>query len=355
MILLEEATPNTTQQAMVATVCTPMQEEQWFEESSITMPEAPEHGALVKMTGCGLCGSDLDKVLNNKAQAGQVLGHELVGVIEAVNGEGVGYFNVGDRIVSAHHVPCLQCQYCLNGSESMCRQFKTTNFYPGGFSQYVALTHGHLKHTAFKIPEHISDVAASAIEPLACVLKAIERGEKLSGRLENGKVGIIGLGFIGLMAGQVYKQHGYQVTGIEISTERQQLAINHQFVDAALDPKSDLKDAAYSFDVIFLTVLNQQTVKTALTLLRDGGTLVIFSGSKPDTVTVDPNTLYFREITLVPSYSPSLHTLKKAANMVFNQQINVETLCTHQFSLKDINKAVSLYKTGKAIKVLITP
>ncbi|MFO0792518.1 MAG: zinc-binding dehydrogenase [Candidatus Brocadiaceae bacterium] len=54
-------------------------------------------------------------------------------------GDGVKRFKVGDRVTVAHHVPCNTCHYCLNGHYSVCETLRTTNFYPGGFAEYLRI------------------------------------------------------------------------------------------------------------------------------------------------------------------------------------------------------------------------
>lgn len=80
---------------------------------------------LLRVRGCGLCGSDIAKIEDPATLYPAVFGHELVGdVVEA--GEGVADFGVRDRVVAAHHVPCGECHYCARGSHSMCRAFKAS-------------------------------------------------------------------------------------------------------------------------------------------------------------------------------------------------------------------------------------
>lgn len=87
---------------------------------------------LVKVRASGICGSDVMEWYRIK-KAPLVLGHEIAGEIVAI-GEGVKCFKVGDRVTVAHHVPCNTCHYCLNGHYSVCDTLRTTNFFPGGFS-----------------------------------------------------------------------------------------------------------------------------------------------------------------------------------------------------------------------------
>jgi L-iditol 2-dehydrogenase len=334
-----------------------IQEDYSLDVSTMERPPLPPRGAHVRVLGCGVCGSDLDKLMHRKAKPGQVLGHEVVGIIETLaEGHPEGW-RVGDRIVSSHHVPCLQCHYCLNDSESMCRQFKSTNFTPGGFSQVIALSEGHLKHTAFKVPDFLTDAEASCVEPLACVLRAVRRG----GRHKNATVVIVGLGFIGMMAAQVYQQQGATVFGLDLDRERLALAERHQMLNGAFHPVEDAgalhaalleKTPLGQADIVFLTAVNSKTVQQALSLLRDGGNLVVFTSASPDTV-IDPSQLYFREINLITSYSPALADLRHAADLVFSRKINLLPLVSHTLPLAEIRQAIELYRSGKAIKVFV--
>lgn len=323
-----------------------------------TLPSLPEKGAIIRLIACGLCGSDLEKFVHHKAQPGTVLGHEVVGIIESLaEGHDTG-FQVGDRIVTAHHTPCHACHYCLNGSESMCSTFKSSNLSPGGFSEHIALTQEHLKQTAFKVPEHISDEAASAVEPLACALRAIDRLEMKVGQ----SVLVVGLGFIGLMASQIFHKAGVQTFGLDLSDERIELANRNLWVDKALNANNTqaLDHTLHTMtplgkvDAVFLTVVNRHTIQEAFERVRNGGKILLFASAPPDT-NIDPSMLYYREISVVTSYSPSVQHLANAAQMIFDKRIDVEALVTHHFPLSAISDAMSLYRSGQAIKVLITP
>ena len=91
---------------------------------------------LLRVRGCGLCGSDIAKIVAPETRGPAVFGHEVVGDVGEA-GDGVQGFAVGDRVVAAHHVPCGECHYCRRDSPSMCRVFKASNLDPGGFAEYV--------------------------------------------------------------------------------------------------------------------------------------------------------------------------------------------------------------------------
>ncbi|HEU5320873.1 MAG TPA: alcohol dehydrogenase catalytic domain-containing protein, partial [Methylomirabilota bacterium] len=128
----------------------------------------------MRVRGCGLCGSDIAKILGPATPIPTVFGHEVVGeVIEA--GPGVAAPAVGDRVVVAHHVPCGNCHYCRRGSHSMCPGFKASNLDPGGFAEYVRVPAPNVTHATFVLPAHVGDQAASFVEPLACCRRALRR------------------------------------------------------------------------------------------------------------------------------------------------------------------------------------
>lgn len=322
--------------------------------SPVEMPQVPPGGALLRVVGCGLCGSDLDKWRHRKAPVGAVLGHEVVGVIEALAPDADTTLRVGQRVACAHHTPCQTCHDCRNGAESMCQTFKRSNFRPGGFAQRLALSADHLRLTTFAVPEAISDAEASCIEPLACTLRAIRRG----GPVQNGRVAVIGLGFIGLMAAQRYKMQGYAVEGYDRQAARVSLARAQGWLDTGMIVEDDRPLApasAQAVDRVFLSVVTPHTLSLAFQRVRDGGALLLFASPPGVGPTLDPATLYFREISVIPSYSPALQDLQQAAELIFSRRLDVSPLCTHTWPMARLEEALALYQRGEAIKLFLTP
>ncbi|MBK8190907.1 MAG: alcohol dehydrogenase catalytic domain-containing protein [Vampirovibrionales bacterium] len=322
--------------------------------SQVQNPVLPRGGALLRVIGCGLCGSDLDKWRHRKAPPGAVLGHEVVGRIEALCPEATSDFRVGDRVACAHHTPCGACHDCRNGAESMCAQFKRSNLIPGGFSQRLALSADHLRLTTFAVPDAIGDAEASCVEPMACVLRAVRRG----GEAYQGRVAIIGLGFIGLMAAQVYKMRGYWVEGYDRQADRVALGLSRGWLDAGVTVDADaplIPPAEAPVDRVFLSVVTPQTLSLSLQRARDGGALILFASPHHAGPTLDPGLLYFRELSVIPSYSPAVEDLREAAALIFNGQIDVSPLCTHSFPMSAIDEALARYQRGEAIKIFLTP
>lgn len=323
-------------------------DESCLELTNIPMPQASKNSILVKTKGVGVCGSDLLKLDRALVKSGTVLGHELVGEIFEISDElSKKYgFKKGDRIVSSHHVPCLKCDFCLRGKESLCDQFKATNFNPGAFCEYIELSAGHLEHTVQKVPEHLSNLEASFTEPVACCIKAVRHREAAQQPWQSSHL-VIGLGSIGLIIGQLIK-HYYPsdlVTGLDLNPDRLNLALKLSFDENKLDDTE-------KFDNIYLCAGANNTVELALKHARNGATITVFSSTPNETVFPN-NEIYYKELTIKGSYSPNLEDLKEALVLLSNKKILVSDLISHKTNLDNLGKTIHQAKQERGIKVFL--
>ena len=239
-------------------------------------------GAIVKVLGCGLCGSDIVKFVHKIAKNGTVLGHEIVAKIVDINSD--TDFKIGDEIVTSHHIPCGECVYCKHGNVSMCKHFKSTNIRPGGFSELVYLSEEHLQNVAHLKPKNLTDIEASFYEPLGCIVRAVKRANLLDGD----EVLVVGLGSIGILTAQALKAYGAKVTGCDLISERidvlKSLEIN------ALDVRTLSEEN--KFDAIYMTSGADKAIDTALKYVRNGGKVVVFSSTPHDETSYPNNEIY---------------------------------------------------------------
>jgi len=164
------------------------------EARSLPVPAIGSGELLVALRSCGLCGSDIYKIVHGTVAAPAVLGHEVVGTVVAV-GPGVQRFAPGSRVVVAHHVPCGACHYCRHGNVSMCRAFREGNLDPGGFAAFIRVPARHVAEVTLPVPDSLADAEAAFTEPLASCLRAVKRSP-----LEAGEAAVVvGLGSIGLL------------------------------------------------------------------------------------------------------------------------------------------------------------
>ena len=298
-------------------------------------------GAIVKVLGCGLCGSDIVKLKNHLANNGTVLGHEIVGKIIDIKSD--TNFKKDDIIVSSHHIPCGKCEYCKNGNVSMCRHFKQTNIIPGGFSQYIFLSEEHLQNVAYLKPKNLTEIEASFYEPLGCCVRAVKR----ACLPPNSTALVIGLGSIGILMAQALKSFGMNVIGCDLIQSRVEL-LKNLGIEAfnVIEICESIKA-----DGVFMTSGSDKAIETALKYVRDGGKILVFS-STPNNFGYQNNEIYYRELTVLGSYSPSPADLKLSLSLLETKRVKVSALST-VYNLDDIQQAINDTVSNKILKAYI--
>lgn len=298
-------------------------------------------GAIVKVLGCGLCGSDIVKFREKISKNGTVLGHEIVAQIVEINSD--TDFKTGDKIVTSHHIPCGNCNYCKHGNVSMCTHFKSTNIRPGGFSELVYVSDEHLKNVAYKIPENLTEVEASFYEPLGCCVRAVKRANLM----KNSTVLVVGLGSIGILMSQALKAFGMNVTGCDLLPERINF-LKNLGIDAV--DSRDLPENS-EFDAIFMTSGADKALEVALKAVRNGGTILVFS-STPKNSGYPNNEIYYRELTVLGSYSPAPVDLKDSLKLLEEGKVIVKNIST-EYPMDKIQQAFDDTITNKIMKAYI--
>lgn len=308
-------------------------------------------GAIVKVLGCGLCGSDIVKFKHNLVNDGAVLGHEIVAIIDEINSD--TDFKTGDKIVSSHHIPCFECTYCKHGNYSMCSHFKETNIFPGGFSEKVYLSEEHLKNVAYKVPSNLSNEEISFYEPLGCCIRAIKRCNLQA----QDKILVVGLGSIGLIMAQAIKAFGYEVFGCDLLENRILLAKEkgiEAFNSLDLDSFNKIiqeKTENFGVDAVFMTSGADKAIDVALKTIKNGGKILVFS-STPQNFGYANNEIYYKELTVMGSYSPSPKDLNDSFNLLTNGKVNTKNLST-VYTLQNIAQAFEDTINNKVYKAYI--
>lgn len=320
-------------------------------------PLLEEGDVLLRVEACGVCFSDLHKIRFRTLNRPTVLGHEVAGTVVEIGGT-ERPFSVGDRVVAAHHVPCLKCHYCERESFSMCRQFKATNLDPGGFAEFVRVPAMHVESVAFPIPDHLSFLEASLMEPLGCCLRAVERAGIRTGDV----VVLVGLGSIGLLMMQLIRHAGAECLGLDLDRRRGEFARSLGLDASFAGPGAGFEEALTRLangrgaDAVVLTAATPGLVGAVSSWLRDGGTLLAFASLYPESeVTLDWNELYYREINIVTTYSSAPGDLREALDLLGNGAVRVAPLTGHPFPLEQFDNAVAALESRSILKAIMTP
>jgi L-iditol 2-dehydrogenase len=319
------------------------------------IPEIKDDEALIKVDFCGVCGSDLVKIRDGLVKEGTVLGHEVVGTIQEV-GSQIRRWSTDQKVVIAHHAPCLTCYFCRAGNFSMCRQFKDTNIYPGGFSEYIKVSRAHLEQTTFLIPKGtVADCEIALTEPLSCCIRAINRANVTA----SNSVLICGLGSIGIMLGKLCVSRGAHVFGIDLLEERINLgkemcSVHDGYLASSPQVTSWLLNVTEGrgVDIVFLASSSEKSIGAAISLVRLGGKVVVFS-SIPKEVGFYNNEIYYRELTVLGSYSPSPVSLKEAYELIITGKIKLSKLVTDIVPLKELPNEIDKCFKNKSLKMVV--
>jgi L-iditol 2-dehydrogenase len=288
---------------------------------------------------CGVCGSDVsDGYVSRKLPA--VLGHEVVGEVLAT-GTGVDTVAVGDRVVVHHHAPCGDCRRCRRGHETLCDRFRSTALDPGGFAEQVRV---EAALVAELLPLGALDpVAGTFVEPLGCVLRALDRTRLTAGD----ELLVVGAGSNGLLAIAAARARGVARVWIrEPREDRRRMAEAWGATAHADEP----------VDVAFLTTANEQAMQGAAAALGPGGVLCLYATTSAGaSLGVDGEQLFLRELTVCSSWSAGPGDMRAAHELIGGGVIDPLDLVTHRLGLDETARALDLQRRGEAIKVVVIP
>jgi L-iditol 2-dehydrogenase len=267
--------------------------------TEVAEPDGP--GELVQVLACGLCGSDVEKL--DPANAGLVLGHEVV----ACGAD-------GRRVALVHHQPCGACERCRAGHESTCEHFDAPTIRPGGLAERVRA------EGTVELPSGWPDWRGTMVEPLACVLRAVDR-------VPRGRVLIVGNGFVGHLFGAVLERRGDEVFAVDLDPRRAGRAPDGA-VDAAV-------------------LCGEGGVTTALDTVRPGGTVLVFA----DAGQIPAADVYRCELTVAGSRSASPTAMSDAVALLDDLDVPEPTV----LPLERFADGLELFRRRDALKLVFTP
>ena len=313
---------------------------------------------LVKVFASGICGSDILEWYRIK-KAPLVLGHEIAGEIAKV-GKGLDErYKVGDRVFVSHHIPCNTCRYCLKGHHTACETLHTTNYFPGGFAEYIRVPPLNADRGVFLLPDEVSFEEGAFIEPLACVV----RGQRMAGLEPGQSVLILGSGVSGLLHLLLARALG---AGRVIMTDVNDYRLNmaKQFgADAMIKAKEDVPASLKKVnenrlaDLVIVCTGAFSAFTQALQCVDRGGTVLFFASTDPGVELPIPVDKFWRNsVKLITSYGNSPQDAVTAIELIRAGRVPVGKMITHRLSLAETGLGFQLFsKGGQSVKVIIEP
>ena len=355
----------TTTTSMTAIVCHGPKD---YRVQQIDRPRAGPREMVIRIAACGICASDCKcwsgaKMFwgaNPWVKAPVVPGHEFYGHVEEL-GEGAGaHFGVGkgDRVIAEQIVPCDRCRYCTSGKYWMCEVHNIFGFQrevaDGGMAQYMRIPATARVH---RIPAELPLEDAAIIEPLACAIHAVNRGDI---QLDDVVV-IAGAGPIGLMMVQVaHLKTPRKLVVIDLVPERLALAKRYG-ADVVINPKTE--DAprtvreltgGYGCDVYFEATGSPSGALQGLDIIRKLGRFVEFSVFGSDT-TADWSIIGDRKELDVRGAHLGPYCYPIAIDLLARGLVTSDGIVTHGYTLEQWDEAIGVADSLDSIKVLLKP
>jgi threonine dehydrogenase-like Zn-dependent dehydrogenase len=305
---------------------------------------------LVRVEACGICGTDLNILAvppAHKAPSGIIIGHEGVGIVEAI-GAGVTGLQPGDRVVIANRLTCGKCAYCRRGLDNQCTDYQTIGTtIDGAFAPYLVAP----ARALWKIDPAVPRDDAALFEPLACVVGSAKRAPILAGD----NVAVVGGGPMGLLFALVYRTLGAgRVIVLDVAPYRlefaQELGFDAINVTGADAPAEVQRLTGLGADLVVDAVGNQ--FGQAIKLARRGGQIVLFGLRPHDSPPVNQYTITRYDLTVHGTFV-GLHPFAQTIQLLESRRIQPSVLVTHHLPLARLGEGVELMRTQQAMKVLI--
>ncbi len=320
-------------------------------------PKAGPKEVLIKILASGICGSDVLQWYRMK-KAPIVLGHEIAGNIVEL-GKDVEKFKVGQRVFASHHVPCNTCRYCLAGDHTACHTLQTTNFDPGGFSEFVRIPELQTDRGIFVLPDEMSYEEGTFVEPLGCVV----RGQRAANIKAADSVLVLGSGLSGLLHIATAKALGAaKIFATDINDYRLEAAKKFG-ADYVFNAREDIPSLVKKsndgrlVDKIFACAGVPSVFDQAMKSADRGGVVQCFATTDPGVnLCVPVNEFWRNSMTLQTSYGAAPYDCQVAIDLIRSRRIPVADMITHRLPLDKTPEGFKMVaRAADCIKVIIEP
>jgi L-iditol 2-dehydrogenase len=331
----------------------------------VPVPRVEPGELLIRVHSCGICGTDLKKIATGSHSAPRIFGHETTGVI-AAKGKGVDQFQIGDRVMVFHHIPCRSCYYCKHKVFAQCPTYKkvgaTAGYEPsgGGFSEYVRVMDWIVSNDGVvRIPDDVSFEQASFIEPVNTCMKGIETLALHAGET----VLVIGQGPIGIILAVLARRSGARVITSDLFQQRHTISKAfglEENIDASRQETVATTKAlteGRGADAVILAVAGNGLIHPAMDATRPGGRVLLFAQTQHGEAVIDPAAVCVDEKSLLGSYSASVDLQHESEQFVLGREMDMERLISHRFPLGEAVQALQLaaHPQADSMKIVIQP
>ena len=322
-------------------------------------PTAGPGEVVVRSRVAGVCRTDLEMLHGGLTDPRWVRfplvpGHEWSGTVTEL-GDGLDDLAVGDRVVCEGMIPCNRCRRCKEGETQLCLNYDQIGFTRGGgYGEYVLVP----RHVVHRLPDAVSFAAGVLVEPAACVLRGLERGQPRPGET----VGVIGIGTLGSLATTLARLYA-PGTLVAYGVRREELDFAIRLgADAAVhvteeDPiAATHRLASGGLDLVIETAGAVDAVDLATQLVRPGGRVVLLGiAGEGKVIELPADRIMFGDMDVIGSCSYSTSAWSHVMRVLEQGLVELDPIVTHRFPAEQFRDAFELMdnRNGVVAKVLL--
>jgi L-iditol 2-dehydrogenase len=314
---------------------------------------------LVQTEAVGICGSEVHAFEGTHPyrKAPVILGHEAAGVVAEI-GRDVTRFQVGDRVIVDPQWTCGTCAYCRAGDINLCptKRVLGTPTWPGAFGEFFVAP----EEAVFPLPESLSFVQGSLVEPLTVAIHAARRAGLQAGQ----SVAILGSGSIGGLVSAVCQVHGAGpiiVADIRqhcLDAAREQLGATHGLLLPNDNLAKKVKELAggEGVDVAFVAADDPGLVGRAVEMVKRRGKVMLLALLTESPLALRAYDIIGQEKQILGSNMASHQDVQRAIEWAVSGQVDVEGINTHVLPIEEAQRGMALARTKDdgAIKVVLS-
>ena len=266
---------------------------------TVPKPRLQPGHALLRVAVCGVCGSDIPRILTKGAhRLPLICGHEFSGYV-VDRAEDVTHVREGDLVTVPPLIPCFRCDQCVRGFPSRCLDYDYFGSRrDGAYAEFVLVPASNL----LPLPPGLPEVGAALADPAAIALHALWK----TGLTVGQRLAVVGCGPIGLLAIQWARLFGVtEIVAVDVSDQKLELA-REAGATAGYVGDAATREAANSCDVVVEGAGHPTAINTAIRLIRAGGHAAFIGIPEEGGVGLDPATFgHFlrQEVTLHGSWN----------------------------------------------------
>ena len=326
------------------------------ETTTRPIPEPAQGQARIRVEAVGVCGTDIAiyKGKHPRAESPLIMGHEVGGIVDAINGEAPADVVPGTRVTFFPLITCGVCRTCLSGKTYVCENLKLIGIdTDGGMAEYMIVP----TEALIPVPESWSGEMAALMEPVAVALHAVRRSSIKLGDT----VFVTGAGIIGILCGQMARAAGaLHVVIADLVESRLEIAAGAGLIPVNLKIEGELDrtmneltgGAGVDVTMECSGAAGAQPLTTQYTRVL-GEVLVVGMPKEPPPV--DLRMVTFKELSMAGTRVYERIDFERSIEILDQERITTAGLVSHRFPIEKTKEAIDTMAVGgDSMKIMIT-